>query len=62
MLVKDGKKVLQIYITDKLENEFTNAVPERKKSDIIRGMMMMYLQNGTFKRQVDSFIAVTKTI
>lgn len=62
MLQKQGKKILQIYVSDKLEQDFTSIVEDGKKSETIRGMMMLYLQNMSFKRQVDNFVAVTKTI
>jgi len=58
----DGRKVLQIHISDRLNAEFKQAVPSGEQSDTIRSMMLLYLQNGNFKKQVDSFREEHKTL
>lgn len=58
----EGKKVLQIYTSDELDKQFSDNVKAGDKSDIIRGMILLYLQNGNFKKQVDTYVATHKTL
>lgn len=62
MLKTDGRKVVQIYTSEELFDNFNNAVPEGERSDTIRGMLLLYIQNGSFKKQVDSFVSTHKTL
>lgn len=57
-----GLKILQIYLTEKLKRDFSTEVKNGKQSEVIRGMMMLYTKDPQFKKSVDSFVEVTKTI
>lgn len=57
-----GLKILQIYLTEKLKKDFSLEVKNGKQSEVIRGMMMLYLAKPQFKTEVDKFVEVTKTI
>jgi hypothetical protein len=57
-----GLKILQLYIKDELKKKFSDEVKNGKQSEIIRGMMMLYLTKPQFRTEVDKFVEVTKTI
>jgi len=57
-----GLKILQIYLTGKLKQDFSVEVKNGKQSEVIRGMMMLYLAKPHFRLEVDKFVEVTKTI
>lgn len=61
-----GLKVIQTYITEKLREDFAQHVKvnhsKLSQSELIRGMISLYLQKPSFRTEVDKFVEVTKTI
>jgi len=57
-----GKEHINFYMPEKLKEDFDKHVKNGKQADVLRGMMMLYLQRPNFRLEVDKFVEVTKTI
>jgi len=57
-----GNDYINFYLPIKLKEDFVQRVPNGDKSDILRGMIMLYLNKPNFRLEVDKFVEVNKTI
>lgn len=62
MKIPKGKAQIDFILSEKLKDEFTQAVTNGKRWDVLRGMLMLYLSRPHFRQEVDKFVEVTKTI
>ncbi len=58
-----NKDLVTIYVKPELKEDFKKKLNSHgDMSEIIRGCMMLYIDNTVFRKQVDDFVETHKTI